>query len=415
MIRAMWAVLWLACFVGTASADNWPAWRGPHFTGVAQGTGYPVNWSGTENVAWKIALPGLGGSTPAVWGDAIFVTCGDEGQNAVLCYNGAGELQWKTHLGKERPGKHRKATGSNPSPTTDGERVYVYFKSGDLACLDFAGKILWQKNLQQLYGEDTLWWDLGTSPLLTQKLLVVACVQSGPSYLAGFDKMTGDEVWKVDRMLDAPNESNQTYSTPIPVQIDGRDAFVVLGADHVTAHDTATGQEIWRVGGLNPTQQGFFRSIASPVVLDGIAVAPYARGKSLTAIRIEGQGDITQSHVAWFTEETGSDVPTPAALDGRLYLCTDRGEVSCREIKSGRELWRAQCERSGNTAYSASPIIADGKLYCTREDGVVTVLAIADGKILSTNPLGDFVVATPVFVNGRILLRTSEHLYCIGQ
>jgi outer membrane protein assembly factor BamB len=409
-------IVWTLAMTATVWCQNWPSWRGPFYTGVADGSGYPTRWSKTEGVLWAVALPGLGGSTPCVWNGHIFVTCGDSGKNAVLCFDSQGKAQWTVHLGRERPGKHRKGSGANPSPVTDGERVYVYFKSGDLACLNFQGDVLWQKNLQEMYGEDTLWWDLGTSPVLTARAVVVACIHSGPSYLAAFDKVSGELLWKQDRNLNAPDESAQTYSTPIPVSIRGRESLVVLGADHVTAHDAATGKEIWRVGGLNPTQQRFFRSIASPVIVDGIVVAPYARGRSLTAIRLDGEGDLTQSGVLWKLDDLGADVPTPAALDGRVYLCSDRGDFYCLQANSGKILWQGRLERSGGAAYSSSPIIADGKIYCTREDGLTTVLELTDTfKVLATNRIDEFVVASLAFADGRIYLRTAEHLYCIGK
>ncbi|GIW93575.1 MAG: hypothetical protein KatS3mg110_1616 [Pirellulaceae bacterium] len=415
----LWFVGWLATVALTPAVwavDQWPSWRGPHYTGVADGNAYPTSWSKTDNIAWSVPLPGLGGSTPCVWGDWVIVTCGDNGKNAVLCYGRDGRLRWTTHVGRERPGKHRKGSGANPSPVTDGEHVFVYFKSGDLGCLDFNGSLLWHKNLQQLYGEDTLWWDLGTSPVLTSKYVVVACIHSGPSYLAAFEKTTGNLAWKHDRNLDAPDESAQTYSTPIPAMIRGREALVVLGADHVTAHDAATGNELWRVGGLNPTGQRFFRSIASPVVSDGIVVAPYARGRTLTAIRLESEGDVTSSGVLWHRDDLGADVPTPAAHDGKVYLCSDRGNFYCLDIKTGKTLWEGQCPRSGAAAYSSSPIIAGNKIYCTREDGLTTVLELADSfKIVATNRIDEFVVASPAFAYGKIFLRTAEHLYCIGK
>ena len=402
--------------VGVARGDNWPNWRGPSFNGVASGKNYPTEWSSTKNVAWKVALPGKGASTPIVWGDRIFLTCGIEGENAVVCLDRNGQQLWQTLLGDERSGKHKKATGSNPSATTDGQHVFAYFKSGDLACLDLAGKVVWRHNLQQMYGEDTLWWDLGTSPVLTEQHVVVAVMQTGPSYLAAFDKATGKLAWKQERQLDAPREAAQSYSTPVVTELDGRQVLVVLGADHVTAHDAATGSEIWRVGGLNPGGEEYFRSIASPVIDRGIVVAPYARGKTITAIRLAGQGDISKSHVVWTREGLGADVPTPAALNGKVYLCMDKGGVACLDIKTGKTLWEGQVEKNRN-AFSSSPVLADGKIYLTREDGKTFVLAQGDEfKVLAENQLEDeFVVATPVFADGRILIRTLDNLLCIGR
>jgi outer membrane protein assembly factor BamB len=263
------------------AADNWPSWRGPAYNGVCDAVNVPTAWSATDNVAWKLPLPGPSGSTPAVWDDRIFVTTTSEGKNLVLCIDRSGKMLWQKAVGDERKGKHdRKGSGAHPSPTTDGTHVFVYYRSGDLACLDFQGNIVWEKNLQKLYGPDTLWWDMGTSPVLTKAHVVVAVIHDKPAFLLAFDKATGRLAWKQDRSLDAPREANQSYTTPIVYTEGDRQTLFILGADHITAHDAADGKEIWRVGGLNPNGQGFFRCIASPVVSDGILVAPYARGKT---------------------------------------------------------------------------------------------------------------------------------------
>jgi outer membrane protein assembly factor BamB len=293
----------------------------------------------------------------------------------------------------------------------------VYFKSGDLACLDVSGKLLWQHNLQDDFGADTLWWDLGTSPVLTEKAVVVAVMQTGPSYLVAYDKTTGKQLWKQDRNLDAPSEAAQSYSTPVVVREGNEEQIVVLGADHVTAHEAATGKEKWRVGGLNPTRHQYFRSIASAVVSAGVVIAPYARGASITAIGLTGD---KAGKVLWSLDKLGTDVPTPIAKDGRVYVCTDKGKLVCLDIQTGKEIWAGDVKPNRN-AFSASPILADGKIYMTREDGTVFVVGMGDKfELLAENSLGnsgdaDFTVATPVFVDGQILLRTLDHLYCVGK
>ncbi|MCY2967824.1 MAG: PQQ-binding-like beta-propeller repeat protein [Planctomycetota bacterium] len=414
----IWLTLGLLLLSGISSAfaGNWPNWRGPGQNGVAPGKGFPTSWSKTENVAWTAELPGKGASTPIVWNDRVILTCGVEGDNVVLCFNSSGKLQWSQKVGKEREGKHAKATGSNPSAATDGKLVYVYFKSGDLAALDLDGKVVWHCNLQQKFGEDTLWWDLGTSPILTRDHVIVAVMQTGPSYIAAFDKQTGKDAWKVDRNLNAPSEAAQSYSTPIVVTEGDRQTLIVLGADHVTAHNAADGAELWRVGGLNPSGNGFFRSISSPVVSGDVVVAPYARGSTLTAIKLGGSGDVTKKNIVWSKDKLGADVPTPATLDGKVYLCTDKGEVHCLDAVSGKSLWSGAVEKNRG-AFSASPVIADGKIFITREDGKTFVLDQgSEFKTLATNELeGEFVVATPVFVDGKIYIRTRERLYCIGK
>jgi outer membrane protein assembly factor BamB len=405
----------LVC-ASAAVAANWPNWRGPDFNGVAGGGGYPTHWSGTENVLWKAELPGKGSSTPIVWNDRIFLTCAIDGKNGVICFDGNGKKIWQETLGSERPGKNKKASGCNPSAVTDGKYVYVYFKSGDLACYDFAGAKVWEHNLQDMYGADTLWWDLGTSPVLTRDFVVVAVIQTGPSYLVAFEKGSGKLAWKQDRNLGAPSEAAQTYATPVVVTEGDRETLIVLGADHVTAHNAADGQELWRVGGLNPDGEQYFRSIASPVVSDGIVIAPYARGKTLTAIKLGGSGEVTRTHVVWTKTGLGADVPTPIAVDGKVYVCTDRGHVACLDVKSGRELWSGDVEKH-RTAYSSSPVLAGGKIYITREDGKTFVLEQGNEfKVVGTAQVPDeLTVATPVFVDGRILIRTLDNLYCIGK
>jgi outer membrane protein assembly factor BamB len=168
------------------AADNWPQWRGPAANGAAAPGDYPVKFSATEGVAWKAELPGLGMSTPAVWEDKIFVTCGINGQDGVVAYDFNGQKVWEKTLGPERAGRNQNASGANSSPATDGEHLVVYYKSGLLACLDLAGNVTWQKNLQDEYGRDTLWWDLSTSPVLVGDRVVIAVMQEGGSYLAAF-------------------------------------------------------------------------------------------------------------------------------------------------------------------------------------------------------------------------------------
>lgn len=415
-MRLIAAVCLALVIVSPLWAGNWTNWHGSNFNGVAEGTGYPTEWSENKNIAWKVELPGKGSSTPIVWGDDMFLTCGVNGDNVVLAYNLHGKELWRQAIAPEKPGKHKKASGSNSSCVTDGQLVFAYFKSGDMVCLDFSGKVLWKTNLQERFGADTLWWDLGTSPVLTKDCCVVAVMQTGGSYLVAFEKASGNVAWKVDRNLDAPSEAAQSYSTPVVINDNGQEMLIVLGADHVTAHRATNGEEIWRAGGLNPTQQKFFRSIASPAVLDGIVVAPYGRGQSVTAFRLGGKGDVTETHVAWKQQGDGSDVPTPAVANGRAYILSDKGVLTCVNVQSGQKLWSGQTEKNRH-AFSSSPVLADGKIYITREDGKTFVLAQGDEfKIIASNELdGSQTVATPVFVNSHILLRTDTALYCIGS
>ncbi|WP_437227738.1 PQQ-binding-like beta-propeller repeat protein [Planctomicrobium sp. SH661] len=403
-------ILGVSTFV---NAQEWSNWRGPHLNGTANPGSYPLEWGLEKNLRWQADLPGKSGSSPIVWNDKLLVTLPIDDMNGVICLNQAGDELWRKALGSASPAKHKKGSGANPSPVTDGKTIIVYYKSGDFAGLDWDGKILWHENLQTNYGEDTLWWDLGTSPVLTSKYVVVACMQTGPSYLAAFDKLTGKEVWKVDRNLDAPEEAAQSYSTPVVTTFAGQEQIVVVGADHVTCHDAETGTELWRVGGLNPDGDKYFRSIASPVIEEDIVIAPYARGKSLTAIKLGGSGDVAGSHVLW-TKELGADVPTPAARDGKVYVCGDKGSVACLDVKTGDEIWSRQLDKNRN-AYSSSPILAGDLLYLVREDATTFVVDSQTGDVKAENALGDdeFCISTPVLINNEIFLRTFDRLFCI--
>lgn len=419
-------ILFLALLAGTVHGSDWPSWRGPNGNGIANGQHYPTHWSATENVRWKTPLPGSAGSTPVVTGSLIALTCAERaakeesGQNMVWGLNReTGEILWRREVGQEKPGKHKKGSGCNPSPVTDGKHIFVYFKSGDFAALDLKGNIVWHKNLQKEYGEDTLWWDLGTSPVLTEKHVVITVMQSqpSPSYLAAFNKETGEVVWKVLRELGAPEEAAQSYSTPVVTHHEGQEILVTVGADFVTAHAAADGKELWRVGSLNPEQNKYFRSIASAAVVGDMVVAPYSRGEMLYGIKLGGSGDVTKSHVVWQKKGISSDVPTSIATDGKAYVLTDKGVLACLNAMTGDLVWESQLQKNRN-AYSASPILAGGNLYAIREDGTTFVAEAGPAfKQVSVNSLGDgvTVVATPVFVDGQILIRTFEGLYCIGK
>jgi hypothetical protein len=205
-VRALSAIALLnLTFFSAASADVWPRWRGPTNNGVAPEGDYPLRWSATENVAWSVDLPGEGGSTPIVLEDRIILTSPKDGMNAVLCMSRDGQPMWEATIGREVPGKNRKGTGSNPSPVTNGKLVYVYYKSGDLACFDLEGNRVWHHNLQQMYGPDTLWWDLGTSPVLTDKHVVVAVMQSR-------EGATGAGPGLPERRMSSPSSSSPARS-----------------------------------------------------------------------------------------------------------------------------------------------------------------------------------------------------------
>lgn len=424
-MRAIFAsVLLSVCFGSQASSGDWPGWRGPNGNGVAEGDGYPTKWS-ADNVKWKFEITGVGASTPAVIGDAVFLTSTHDNRNLLTCLGMDGKEQWTRELGKSWEGKQGKdGTGANPSPVIDGKRVFAYFKSGDFGCFDLDGKKLWEANVFQKFTEvttDTLWWDLGTSPVLTRDAIVVTMMHSGPSYLAAFNRESGELIWKHDRKTDAPREAAQSYTTPVvTMNPAGKEVIVVTGADYVTCHDASNGDELWRVGSLNPEHNEYFRSISSSVAGGGLLVAPYARGGTLTAIRMGGTGNVTDSHVVWTNKDTSADVPTPTIVGDRVFVLRDtkkaRGTVDCLNLQTGKTIWTGQLPPH-RTTYRASPIYADGHLYLARQDGTIFVVDAEADKftVVGENKVADeHTIATPVFVDGKVLVRTQDSLYLIA-
>ena len=333
----------IAAFTSFASADNWENWRGPTGDGVAPAGDYPTKFSDTENLLWKAALPGRGSSTPIVVGDRIFLTCGvgkgPEGQDGVLAFDSKGNEVWRETLGNQVPGKHKNGSGSNPSIVTDGQRLFAYFKSGNMAALDFDGKVIWKTNLQKSYGADSLWWDLGSSPVLAGANVVVAVMHEENSYMVALNQETGKEAWKVARDYPVQEETGQSYTTPIVMDQNGTLALIVWGADHLTAHDAADGSVIWDCGGFNPEDKKYWRVIASPAISDGVAVVPYGRTEYMAGVKLGGSGDVTKTHRLWEKKGVGADCPTPVAANGKVYNLHDKGVLTCLDIKTGNELW----------------------------------------------------------------------------
>ncbi|MDB5301178.1 MAG: outer rane biosis protein BamB [Phycisphaerales bacterium] len=408
-------------FASLARADapaNWPRWRGPHDDGSNDAGSYPVKWDADTNLLWKVALPGKGCSTPIVQDGRIILTAPADSQDTVLAYDWAGKLLWQTAVGADRKGQHQNGSGCNPSPATDGLNVFAYFKNGDLAGLDLRGKLLWKTNLQQRFGKDTLYWDLGTSPVLTEKDVVVAVMHHGGSYLAAFNKLTGELHWKVARDYQTPDEGDHSYATPIVYREAGKEALLVWGGQHLTSHDAADGKTLWSCGDFNPQSHTNWVVVASAMIAGDLAIIPYGRGSCLHGVKLGGTGDVTATHRIWKREDTGSFVPTPAAYKGKAYLLHDRGEIECLDPATGKTLWRGALPKSRASFYS-SPALADGKVYAAREDGVVFVARVAGEQggfeVLSSNDMGERIIAAPVPVANKLLIRGEGHLFCVGK
>jgi outer membrane protein assembly factor BamB len=411
---SVWVLLGVLT-IATVSADNWPQWRGPQLNGASRETGLPLKWTPEENIAWKLPLPDFSGSTPVVWENYIFLNVAQGSELSLWCVDRRGPtVLWKAPFGA---GNHieRKQNMSSPSPVTDGTSVFAITGTGILKGFDFKGKELWARDIQRDYGAFGLNYGYASSPLLHEDALFLQVLHGmktdAPSYVLRIDKKTGKTLWKVERPTDAIRESPDAYTTPALLQYGAATEIVVSGGDVVTGHDPATGTELWRMKGLNPFNDPAYRLVASPLVVAGLVIAP-SRQNPLVAIRPGGRGDITQSHKAWEFNR-GPDVPTPVGDGTHLFVVTDNGVAHALNVKTGAIVWGPSRLRSGT--YSASPVLADGRVYVTNEDGLTSVFAAgAKFELLAENPLHEYCLSSPAVSQGQLFVRTEHHLFAIG-
>jgi outer membrane protein assembly factor BamB len=388
--------------------------------GVVAGKQPPLDL--TEKLLWKAELPGRGCSTPILWEKKIYVTCPIGDKDGLLAFDASGKELWRRTFGTLSPGRgQRVGSGANSSPVTDGKVLVAYFKSGTVACMDLDGKLLWQLNLQEKYGEDKLWWDQGTSPIFAGGNVVIAVMQTdGDSYLLSLDQKTGNEVWKTPRKYQTGKESGDSYTTPHVVKIKGVEMIICWGADHLTAHDAASGKLVWECGGFNPEKTGMQRVIASAVMGGDFAIVPFNRGDAVSLIRLDGSGDVSASHWAWRNDEVGSDAVTPVLQDGKVYVVKDggpkRGRVTCLDAETGKQLWESNFPKALQVFYS-SPVLAGDRFFCVREDGMVFSGKVTDQGLIDvkTHALEEGVIASPISADGRLIVRTDMHLFCFGE
>jgi outer membrane protein assembly factor BamB len=451
----------LAIVVGGTSvlaADNWPQWRGPHLNGTTTETGLPTTWSDTENVAWRleVAENSWTGATPIIWEDTIFLnvsylarssgggfgrrfgrrgqgrgrrgpprgaspsaSAADGGEQRVVelwrVNRTDGTIIWKRHL-SDNDRQQRKQNMSSPSPVTDGEHVWVMTGTGWLRAFDFDGNELWARNISDDYWAFGLNWGFASSPLLHEDALYVQVLHGmrtdDPSYVLRIDKMTGETDWMVERPTNAQRESPDSYTTPALLQYGDTTEIVLTGGDVVTGHDLETGAELWRADGLNPRNNGAYRLIASPLIVGETIIAP-TRVRPMLALKAGGRGDITTSHLLW-SFDSGPDVPTPVSDGELLYVVQDNGVAHALDMTTGETVYTEQRLEPGT--YSASPILADGKLYATSEDGVTTVYrAGRDFEVLAKNSLPGYTLSTPSVSDGHLYIRAGGTLYAIGE
>lgn len=404
-----------------ASAEQWPQWRGPDFNGVSGETGLPSKWSSTDNVEWRLPLPGPAGSTPVIWDDRIFLTSVDGNDLVLIGASTSGEKLWQRRVTSGNDFyRGDEGNDASPSPSTDGEHVWVYFGDGKLACFTADGDDVWSKDLQQEYGKFEIQFGMHSTPILHDGKLFLQLIhgewspEPSRGWVIALDAKSGNELWKQPRNTEAYSECKHSYASPALYE-DDRGAFLLThGADYIIAHDLTDGSELWRCGGLNPSSKydQTLRFVASPTCTPGMIVVPTAKKGAVISLKPYGEGDITddldQQH--WQHSNT-PDVPCPLIVGGQVYLCQENGILECLDAQTGNLLYE---ERLTADRYRASPVYADGKVYCTGRKGVISVVQAGPKyELLSQNDMGETITASPAISNGRIIIRTSDALYSI--
>jgi len=435
------AILVIAC-TAAVHAENWPNWRGPASTGVSTEKGLPVRWSDTENIAWKATFRGLGISSPIVWGDRVFVTSqigGGESRSGPRLFQGgdaaaageralgggasnvaaggqsatflvtafdraSGKQLWEHPLQSEGPlpPVHEKHNLASPSPVTDGQRVYAWFGTGQLAAIDMNGKQVWKRDLAAEHGRFDIQWGHGSSPVVYKDMLILLSYQASNGCLLALDSATGAVRWKVN----AP-KGVTSYSTPFVIETPAGAEIVVNSSEGLAGHSISTGERLWFISETNRFP------IPSAVQHDGIIYTSRGyRSGPFMAIRPGGKGDVAKSHVLWKVDTGAPYISSIVHYDGLIYMMGDVGVATITDAKTGERVWQ---ERLGGV-YTASPVAADGKVYFLSEDGETIVLSAGrTPQVLARNKLTARQLASPAISGGRLFIRSDDTLFAIGK
>ena len=435
-VRASVALAFLAAV--PATAQEWPSFRGPEAKGVADGQDLPADWDvkSGRNVRWKADVPGVGHSSPIVWGDRLFVTTavpaeepklvlGDKGgidlaadkppiSWRLLCFDAKdGKRLWEREAfaGAPRAARHVKSSQANATPVTDGKTVVALFGSGTLAAYDVDGTPRWSVDLGKLdpglLDDPSSEWGHGSSPVIYESLAIVQVDKHKGSFLAAFELASGKPAWRVER------DERPVWATPTLARAGGRDELLVVGGYHVRGYDPRSGQELWRFKDVSEVKT------PTPFASDGLVIfAGGYRGRPLFAIKAGAKGDVSVPEnaksgpfLAWRTDPGGPYTTTPLAYRGLVYAVRDEGILGVYELATGALVYR---ERTGTT-HSASPVASDGRIYLAGEDGQLLVLrAGRTFDLLTRIDMGETVFATPAIARGALYVRTRGHLYAIA-
>ena len=413
--------LLLAIGTTASSGDLWTSYRGPTDQGHCDAVGIPLEWSESANVVWKTPIPGKAWSSPVVWKDRIWLTNAPEDGSrlSVLCVDReSGKILIRKRLRSVVAPQycHPFNSYASPSPVIEEGRVYVTFGSPLVACLDsHSGDVLWQRTdfvCNHFRGS-------GSSPFLYKNLLILHFDGSDNQFVVAMDKNTGETVWKTKRTADFQDIDPETggprregdhrkaFSTPVIAQVDGKPILISLGSMALYAYEPDTGKEIWRV-----EKPGCHSGSGRPVLGHGLVYAPMGTGRELWAVRPDGQGCVTDTHVAWKYDRAVPHRSSPILVGNHVFLVDDNGVAACVDAKTGEQVWRKRI--GGN--FSASPIYVEGRIYLFDESGKSTVIAASpEYEVLAVNELDDGFMGSPAVTGKSLILRTKTALYRIEE
>jgi outer membrane protein assembly factor BamB len=426
----------------TKDGVNWPSFRGPNASGIAENYSTPVSWDmdTSKNIKWKTKIPGLAHSCPVVWGDRIYVTTASGEADAELKVGLYGNIepvdddsvhQWKVycldkntgkilwektaHKGVPKVKRHPKATHANSTPATDGKYVVAFFGSEGLFCYEMDGKLVWKKDFGLLdsafFMVPSAQWEFASSPVIHQGVVIVQCDALNTAFLAALDIKTGKEIWRTTR------EDVPTWSTPTIHVGEKQTQIIVNGFKHIGGYDFKTGKELWKISG------GGDIPVPTPVVAHGLVFINSAHGRlsPIYAIKLESEGDISLTEdetsndsIVWSVRRGGSYMLTPLIYGDFLYNLQWNGSLSCFRAKTGELVYREQLGKM--TGFSASGVAADGILYFSSEEGDIFVLrAGPEFEVLATNSMKDECMATPAISEGTLYFRTHHYLIAVSE
>ena len=414
--------------VPTFAGENWPQWRGPAGTGVSSERQIAIVWHEDRGLYWKTPLPEWGTSTPAIWGDAIFLTSQTaEGKLLLLRLDQqTGKILWQQEVGtgeavREAPKRstqkfHQLHNLASPSPVTDGKTVVAHFGNGDLAAYDYDGKQLWKRNLQQEHGNYSIWWGHSNSPVIFKDTVISVCmqdsladVQEAPvsSYLVAHDLLSGKQKWLTPRMTKASAEQCDAYTTPVLANYRGHLQLIVMGGNQLDGYDPADGKQQWflpnLVGG---------RTVTGPTVQGDFIFATRGMRGPILAVQPKNKGENDFKSIAWDYKEGTPDTCSPVVWNELLFAVSDDGIARCIHAPSGNLRWKERLKGK----YKASPIAVDGRVFFLNTEGLCTVVsAQARFDKLVENKLDDETIASPAVSDGRMYIRGKQFLYCIGK